>query len=400
MARWGGAILGILGTSGLAAILAIGSAGPVLASQPAASTVTSPYWSMAWRSENAFPNTTKTAETCRMDALLTGAGSHVQVEFSPLVAGGSFTITRAAISFASDARLNINKSQYLSFAGRNSVTQNGTSPLRADPVTMTVSSGTMVTVTFAVSAGASPSSSEGNEPSACTTAPVSSLVTAPGSTFTTPTNPGWLGAVYVDGPSRRTIAALGDSTTSTTGTAHTNHGRWSDALTGYGATVANAGASAGQLTQLGVFYSIPGTVRADRLFNEPNITDVVMLLGENDIYAGVSPSALLTGLNQVLVDAKAHHVRAYFCTFLPRAGSLGWTSTMENERQWLNVAALRSSWLTSRGGTLIDTDALLRNPAHPAQLAPVYDSGDHAHPNAAGDLLWGKTVGKKIGLIK
>ncbi|MEU1158925.1 SGNH/GDSL hydrolase family protein, partial [Streptomyces sp. NPDC005918] len=33
---------------------------------------------------------------------------------------------------------------------------------------------------------------------------------------------------------------------------------------------------------------------------------------------------------------------------------------------------------------VLDFDAVLRDPAHPARMAPAYDSGDHLHPGDAG----------------
>jgi lysophospholipase L1-like esterase len=33
---------------------------------------------------------------------------------------------------------------------------------------------------------------------------------------------------------------------------------------------------------------------------------------------------------------------------------------------------------------VVDFDAVLRDPAHPARLLPAYDSGDNLHPNDAG----------------
>lgn len=413
MSRWRRASLGIVGSLLLAGALATCPAGPAgaaqpaagqsVASQPAATTpagrqpADNPYWSMAWRSENAFPSTSSSTETCRMEALLTGAGTHLEVEFSPAPAGSHYTISRAAIAFTSGTNLEVSKPQYLAFAGGPSATVSSV-PLRSDPVTMNAANGWNVAVTFVVSAGGVLGSSAANEPSACTTAGVSSLLTAPGSAFNTPINTQWLGAIYVDGPSRRTIAALGDSTTSTTGDTSAHHRRWSDALTGYGATVVNAGVSGGALTEPGVFGSLVGLQRAEALFAEPHITDLVMWLGENDIYIGVSTKGVLDGMNQVLAEAKAHHVRAYFCTFPPRGGAWGWTPAMETERQQVN-GALRA-WLAADGGTLIDADALLRNSGVPLFLAPQYDSGDHAHPTVAGDLALGKLVGRTLGLFR
>jgi lysophospholipase L1-like esterase len=33
---------------------------------------------------------------------------------------------------------------------------------------------------------------------------------------------------------------------------------------------------------------------------------------------------------------------------------------------------------------MIDFDATLRDTHHPRRMRPIYDSGDHLHPNAAG----------------
>ena len=46
----------------------------------------------------------------------------------------------------------------------------------------------------------------------------------------------------------------------------------------------------------------------------------------------------------------------------------------------------RSSWIRSSGAfdAVIDFDRAVRDPAHPTQILPAYDSGDHLHPNDAG----------------
>ncbi len=43
-------------------------------------------------------------------------------------------------------------------------------------------------------------------------------------------------------------------------------------------------------------------------------------------------------------------------------------------------------WLRTAGAfdAVVDFDAVLRDPAHPARLLPAYDSGDHLHPGDAG----------------
>jgi lysophospholipase L1-like esterase len=43
-------------------------------------------------------------------------------------------------------------------------------------------------------------------------------------------------------------------------------------------------------------------------------------------------------------------------------------------------------WIRESGvfDAVVDFDAVLRDPAHPARLLPAYDSGDNLHPNDAG----------------
>ena len=82
-------------------------------------------------------------------------------------------------------------------------------------------------------------------------------------------------------------------------------------MTGYGATVVNAGVSGGALTRLGVFNSIPGTTRMANLVREPNLTDVVILIGENDISDGVPEADILNGMSTLLAQAKQHHIQAW-----------------------------------------------------------------------------------------
>jgi len=52
----------------------------------------------------------------------------------------------------------------------------------------------------------------------------------------------------------------------------------------------------------------------------------------------------------------------------------------ESVRQKVN------QWILNSGefDNVVDLDAVLRDPSHPKQLLPSYDSGDHLHPNNAG----------------
>jgi lysophospholipase L1-like esterase len=41
---------------------------------------------------------------------------------------------------------------------------------------------------------------------------------------------------------------------------------------------------------------------------------------------------------------------------------------------------------------VVDFDRVARDPAHPAQLLPAYDTGDHLHLNPAGYRALGEAV--------
>src|SRR3954453_8550886 len=108
-------------------------------------------WSMAWRSENAFPTTIPTTETCRFVALLTGAGSRVRAEFTaPLASGGHYTISRAAIALSTGPNLDVppGTRRYPPFGGKQSATASSGKTLVTDFAPMNVRNSTSVAVTI------------------------------------------------------------------------------------------------------------------------------------------------------------------------------------------------------------------------------------------------------------
>lgn len=127
--RRAGAPLGILAVNVLISGIVAGTAvwsGPFTSSRAPAppAAVTRP-WHLAWRAENAFPNTTRTTQTCRFAALLTAYGDFVRAEFSsPVVPGKGYTIYSASIALSSGYGLSTvsASSQPLTFGGKASLT--------------------------------------------------------------------------------------------------------------------------------------------------------------------------------------------------------------------------------------------------------------------------------------
>jgi lysophospholipase L1-like esterase len=72
----------------------------------------------------------------------------------------------------------------------------------------------------------------------------------------------------------------------------------------------------------------------------------------------------------------------------PWQGWRSYTPELEAVREAVN------SWIRTGGGfdAVADLDAATRDPANPHQLLPAYDSGDHLHPNDAGDRAMADAV--------
>lgn len=128
----------------------------------------------------------------------------------------------------------------------------------------------------------------------------------------------------------------------------------------------------------------------DDVLAQSGVHTVIVLLGINDIGLGLATTETVTaqdiegGLTQIALRAHAHGLKIYVGTLTPFAATPvpGYYSPeKEQERQAVNT------WIRGQQGRydgVIDFDKAVRDPAHPAQMLPAYDSGDHLHPNDNG----------------
>jgi lysophospholipase L1-like esterase len=77
-------------------------------------------------------------------------------------------------------------------------------------------------------------------------------------------------------------------------------------------------------------------------------------------------------------------------TILPYGGSNYYHPDANNEADRAAVNA----WIRAPGhfDAVVDFDKAMQDPAHPNQLLPAYDSGDHLHPSPAGYRVMGEAV--------
>lgn len=187
-----------------------------------------------------------------------------------------------------------------------------------------------------------------------------------------------------------TVVTFGDSITEgTQSTFNANH-RYSDYLAareaalgaGTRLSVVNAGIGSNRLLDdnyLSSRHEKSGLARFESdVLSEPNLRSVVMLMGTNDLSVSnprkVTAADLITGYNVIIGKAKAKGATVVVATIPP-----GGTRLREDVRQEMN------KWIrdTTRITTVVDFDALLRDPAHPSQIRAAY-RGDEVHPNDAG----------------
>jgi lysophospholipase L1-like esterase len=197
------------------------------------------------------------------------------------------------------------------------------------------------------------------------------------------------------------VVVIGDSITDGNGASIDTDARWPDFLAVRLATrnvaVLNAGISGACL--LRDCMGVNALARFDRdVLSQPRVKTVIVLLGINDISwpgtafdpEGVSPSvnALITGYRQLIARTHTHGVRIVGATLMPFEGALPGTP-MDNyyntEKDKLRQQV--NAWIRTSGefDTVIDFDALARDPAHQARLKLIFDSGDHLHPGDRGN---------------
>lgn len=90
---------------------------------------------------------------------------------------------------------------------------------------------------------------------------------------------------------------------------------------------------------------------------------------------------LNASLQEMIAQARRRQVKLLCSTLTPYEGHPSWDADAERARQTYN-ALLRNA--ESGCDAVIDQDRAVRDPFHPTKLLPMYDSGDHVHPNAAG----------------
>ncbi|WP_406494484.1 SGNH/GDSL hydrolase family protein [Streptomyces sp. NBC_00846] len=204
----------------------------------------------------------------------------------------------------------------------------------------------------------------------------------------------YLTAVDVhNGAAAGTIAVIGDSLTSGSGSTLDANSRWPDVLADrlggrYG--VVNTGIAGNRILRDG--RGVRASARFDRdVLDVAGVKTVVIALGINDVQQfpqETDPQRIADALHSLTRRAHARGLRVVGATLMPYEGYRTWTPARNAVRERVNE-------LIRAGGvfdSFIDFDEAARDPFHPTRLLPAYDSGDHLHLNDAGYRRLGSRV--------
>jgi lysophospholipase L1-like esterase len=358
-------------------------------------------------SNNGFNN-----QTLRQIVHTSIAGHQIRIRLSTFGAG-SLVIGAAHIALAAGGPAVVPGSdRVLTFGGETTITIPPGAPVVSDPVELHVPALSNVAVTIFVPGMTGPATwhfearqtsyiSPAGDFTATDVMPLESTAQA---WF-------WLSGVEVKTSGEvGAIGTFGDSTTDGThSTLDANH-RWPDELarrlqqSHHKLGVLNAGLAGNRLLHDSLGPN--GLARFDRdVLSQPGLSQVIVLLGNADIGEGwsggidpageVTADQIIQGYRQLIERAHSRGVKIYGATLYPFEGSVVpgtpfplFSPENEQKRQMVN------NWIRTAGeyDGVVDLDKVLRDPDHPSQLLPIYDSGDHGHPTDAGYKAMAKAI--------
>jgi len=367
-------------------------------------------------------------QSLRLIVHTSAGGTKVRIKISniygdgPLLIGGAHIARRTAA-----AEIDRRSDRMLKFHAKSSTTVAAGSMVVSDPVEMDVRALSDLAVSFFLPQHTEARTSHSLAKQTSYVSPETGDSTAAVNFRVAKTIDSWPFLTGVDvetSPGAAAIVAFGSSLTDGDGTTTDTNGRWPDVLAerlqkGAGGTaeigVLNEGIIGNRLLHdspkgagnpFGAGLGEAGLARFERdVIAQAGVRYVIVGLGINDIlfpaFSFTPPNEkvraedIISGYRQLIARGHRKGIRVIGTTNPPFENSAFeglvtafYTSDREAVRQTVN------DWIRSSGefDGVVDLDAVLRNPSHPTQLLPAYDSGDHLHPNNAGCIAEANAV--------
>ena len=368
-----------------------------------------------WGADFAFPTkipATVHDQTIRQIVRISLGGSRARFVFSNAYGDRPLKIGAASVGLAiQDGAASPDTIRKLTFGGKDSIVVPPGAPAVSDPVDLTVDTEARLAVSIYLP-DETPLTTfhwDGRQTAWFGTGDLTRAADFP-TTGTTDAHV-LLSEVLVDTPNEGAVVVVGDSITDGNGATIDADARWPDflakRLNSRHVAVLNAGISGARLLQDKMGVNAAARLERD-VFAQPNVKAVIVLIGINDIswpgtafargQARPTAEAMIAGYQQLIALAHAHNVRIIGATLTPFEGAL--TGTPLGDYYNPDKDALRQKvnrWIRESGAfdAIVDFDAALRDPSHPARLSPAFDSGDHLHPGDKGDQAMAEAIDLK-----
>jgi lysophospholipase L1-like esterase len=418
------------------AVCSVVSAG-LLAFATGALAAGSGHWVPAWGAspQAAFPNLGETGisvdsicpapngidnQTVRDVVSPSVGGSAVRVQLSNSFGAKPVSVGAASVAIEESGAMAVPGSlRRLRFGGRSSMTIAPGQQVLSDPLRMSVTPNEDLMISVYVS-----------QPTGAVTehwdAQQDSFVSGAGNyAFTQSASPFvaglmtcWMLAdrldVLASSRIRGTVVALGDSITDGFLSDFNANARWPNdlalrlqALPGATLSVIDEGIWGGEVLTPTQCCGVSTLARLNRdALDQPGVRDIILLEGINDIgcsntvfalCTGSTPNItaadLIDGYKQIIARAHRKGIKIFGATITPFENSEEyapeyWTPHKERIREIVN------DWIRARGhfDGVFDFARALADPHDPQIINPIYDGGDHLHPNDAGYEVMADTI--------
>ena len=390
----------IVATAATVGAVAVAAALPAQAVAPAA---TASSWSASWATSqsSAISVGPWSNETLRMVARTSLGGSQIRVDLANPFVSSAATFGHVTVGIQQNGGTTTATPVNVTFGGSKSVTLPAGGEIVSDPATLSVTAGTRLLVSLYVPS-TSPISTAPIHQYALQTEYNDNGGDASGDQFFPTTNTfgftTFIAGVDVDTTARATVVAIGDSITAAMGTPGDTDTPWPSYLAARtapsGLAVVNMGVTGDE-----VIANQPGNASVDSrwqhdVLSVPGAAAVIEEGGINDLRAGVSAATLESAQRALATSAHAAGLKFLLTTLTPCGGVSGAACNAAFETQRLAYNA----WVRSGAGGstdgYVDFDAALGGYSSGGVgiLNPVYDSGDHIHPNIPGNAVMADLV--------
>lgn len=359
-------------------------------------------------------------QTIRQVVRLSAGGTRIQVRLTNEYGAGPLVIGAAHIAAAGpDGAITSGSDHVLTFGGKPDAVIPAGSPLVSDPVDMATAPLARLSISVYLPKATGPCTchatamqtgyvAAGDQTGAPSLASATQIQTR-----------AFISAVEASGAApAKTVIVLGDSISDGVGsTANADH-RWPDRLAerllarGLVRGVSNQGISGNRVLADGA--GVSALARFDRdVLSTPGAAYVIVFEGINDIgiaymrpppdgplaawfkqMAGGSVTAqdLISGYRQMIARAHGHGLKIYGATITPYEGAATFTPEGEAVRQAVNA------WIRSGNAfdAVLDFDAVIRDPQHPAQMQAAFHAGDHLHGSDDGYKVLVDSINLKL----